>query len=146
MDASISMNEFEVLQVSWLDMESHLRSIRTLVFIEEQNVPIELEWEEEDVDCVHLLVKKDNNYIATARLLDTGQIGRMAVLKPYRQCGIGSAMLKKFLSIAKAMDMESVFLNAQVDAIKFYEKFGFLKHGVPFDDAGIPHVRMDKVL
>jgi len=146
MDASISMNEFEVLQVSWLDMEPYLRSIRTQVFIEEQNVAEELEWEEEDADCVHLLVKKDNDYIATARLLETGQIGRMAVLKPYRQCGIGSAMLQNILSIAKDMDMQSVFLNAQIDAIKFYEKFGFLKQGDTFDDAGIPHVRMDKVL
>ncbi len=146
MAASISMNEFEVLQVSWLDMESHLRTIRTFVFIDEQNVPEELEWEEDDIDCIHLIVKKDNNYIATARLLETGKIGRMAVLQPYRKCGIGSAMLQKILSIAKAMDMESVFLNAQIDAIKFYEKSGFLKQGDPFDDAGIPHVRMDKIL
>ena len=140
------MSDFEVTQVSWLNMELHLRSIRTQVFIEEQNVPVELEWEEEDVDCVHLLVKNNNDYIATARLLETGQIGRMAVLKPYRQCGIGSAMLQKILSIAKDRDMESVFLNAQIDAVKFYEKFGFLTQGDTFDDAGIPHVRMDKVL
>ena len=136
------MNEFVVLQASWLDMEPHLRSIRTQVFIEEQNVPVELEWEEEDIDCAHLLVKKNNDYIATARLLDTGQIGRMAVLKPFRRCGIGSAMLHNILSIAKAMDMETVFLNAQVDAIQFYKKHGFIEQGDVFDDAGIPHLNM----
>jgi predicted GNAT family N-acyltransferase len=140
------MSDLEVLQVTWLDMEPHLRNIRTLVFIEEQNVPIELEWDEEDVDCVHLIVKKDDGYIATARLLRTGQIGRMAVLKPFRRCGVGSAMLKKILTIAHSMNMRTVSLNAQVDAINFYEKFEFLKHGDPFDDAGIPHVRMERVL
>ncbi|MFT5395254.1 MAG: putative GNAT family N-acyltransferase [Gammaproteobacteria bacterium] len=140
------MSEFEVLQVSWSDMEAHLRSIRTQVFIEEQNVPIDLEWDEKDIDCVHLLVKKDNNYIATARLLRTGQVGRMAVLKPFRRYGVGSAMLKMILTIAHTMDMKTVSLNAQVDAINFYEKFEFLKQGDPFDDAGIPHVKMKRVL
>lgn len=140
------MSDVEVLEVSWSDMEAHLRSIRTQVFIEEQNVPIDLEWDEKDVDCVHLLVKKADNYIATARLLRTGQIGRMAVLKPFRSCGVGSAMLIKIISIAHSMDMKTLSLNAQVDAINFYEKFEFLKQGDPFDDAGIPHVRMDKVL
>ncbi len=138
------MSDVEVLQVSWQDMEPHLRAIRTIVFIEEQNVPEDLEWDGEDVDSVHLLVKKDNNYIATARLLNTGQIGRMAVLKPFRGCGVGSAMLKKILNIARSMDMKTVNLNAQVDAIDFYEKFDFLKHGEIFDDAGIPHIRMEK--
>jgi len=140
------MSDVEVLQVSWQEMEPHLRAIRTIVFIEEQNVPIELEWDEEDADCVHLLVKKDNNYIATARLLKTGQIGRMAVLKPFRRCGVGSVMLNTILAIARAMEMKTVSLNAQVDAISFYKKFDFLKYGEPFDDAGIPHVRMEKAL
>lgn len=136
------MSDVEVLQVSWQDMEPHLRHIRAKVFIEEQNVPIELEWEDEDVDCIHLLVKKDDNYIATARLLNTGQIGRMAVLRPFRRCGVGSAMLKKILSIAYSMNMKTVFLNAQVDAILFYKQHGFIEQGDVFDDAGIPHINM----
>ncbi|GJM17681.1 MAG: GNAT family acetyltransferase [Thermodesulfobacteriota bacterium] len=138
------MNEFEVLQVSWFDMESQLRAIRTQVFIEEQNVPVELEWDEADIDCIHLLVKKGSNYIATSRFLNTGQIGRMAVLKPYRHRGIGNAMLKKILIIAHSMDMNTVFLNAQLDAVDFYKKNGFIKQGDIFDDAGIPHLRMEK--
>jgi predicted GNAT family N-acyltransferase len=146
MDVSISMNEFEVMQVSWLDMEQQLRSIRTRVFIEEQQVPVELEWEEDDVDCVHLLAQMNDNYIATARLLASGQIGRMAVLKPYRQLGVGSEMLKQLLSIAKSMNMSSVFLNAQIEAIDFYKQFGFQEQGDVFDDAGIPHRKMDMSL
>lgn len=138
------MNNIEITQVAWLDMEQHLRDIRARVFIEEQNVPEELEWEEDDIDALHLLVKMDNQFIATARLLTTGQIGRMAVLKPYRKHSIGSRMLEKILLIAKSMSMRGVFLNAQVDAIKFYKRFGFQEQGDTFDDAGIPHIRMIK--
>jgi len=138
--------EVEITQVDWLKMEDHLRSIRTRVFIEEQNVPVELEWEEDDINCVHLLVKNDDEYIATARLLGSGQIGRMAVLKSYRQCGIGSKMLKKLLSIAETLDLNTVFLNAQVNAVPFYKRFGFQEQGDIFDDAGIPHRKMVKSL
>ena len=91
------MSDVEVLQVSWQDMESHLRDIRTKVFIEEQNVPEDLEWEDADLNAVHLLVKTAGQYVATARLLNTGQIGRMAVLKPYRLSGLGTTMLVKAL-------------------------------------------------
>lgn len=140
------MKQFEILQVSWADMESHLRAIRTQVFIEEQSVSADLEWDGLDIDCIHLLVKKDDSYIATARLLHNGRIGRMAVIKSFRYCGIGSAMLKKILIIAHSMEMKTVNLHAQVGAISFYEKFEFLKEGVPFDEAGTPHVRMQKSL
>jgi predicted GNAT family N-acyltransferase len=140
------MNEVEIKQVDWQEMEPHLRHIRTRVFIEEQNVPEELEWDEDDKDGIHLLVKMDDDFIATARLLTTGQIGRMAVLKPYRQCGIGSKMLIKILSMAEAMSMKTVFLNAQIDAMRFYNKFGFQEQGDVFDDAGIPHLKMYKTL
>ena len=140
------MNEFDVRQVSWRDMETHLRDIRTRVFIEEQNVPEELEWEDDDIDAVHLIVKKNNDYVATARLLHSGQIGRMAVLKPYRRFGIGKMMLQELLSIAATMSIKSLFLNAQIEAVDFYKKFGFQEHGDMFDDAGIQHIRMNKNL
>lgn len=140
------MSEFEVEQVTWLDKEPQLRAIRTQVFIEEQHVPVELEWDGKDLECIHLLVKRDDATIATARLLNTGQIGRMAVLKPYRDTGIGTAMLKKILSIAHSINLDSVFLNAQLDAVSFYEKFKFIKQGAPFDDAGISHIRMVRTL
>ena len=140
------MNDVEVLQVSWQDMEPHLRHIRTKVFIEEQNVPEDLEWEEADLNAVHLLVKAEGQYVATARLLNTGQIGRMAVLEPYRLSGLGSAMLVELLSIAEEKNMQSVVLNAQVDALAFYKKQGFKIESDVFDDAGIPHRKMSKSL
>jgi len=140
------MIEFTVEQVKWHEMKNHLRHIRTLVFIEEQKVPEDMEWDEFDQTCVHVLTKINNEYIATARLLGTGQIGRMAVLKPYRKTGIGSKMLVKLLSIAEAKNMKTVFLNAQIDAINFYKKFDFEEEGGVFDDAGIPHKKMTKRL
>ncbi len=140
------MSDVEVLQVSWQGMEPHLRDIRTKVFIEEQNVPEDLEWEEADHNAVHLLVKTAGHYVATARLLNTGQIGRMAVLKPYRLLGVGSAMLVKLLSIAEKNNMQSVILNAQLDAMAFYKKQGFKVESDVFDDAGIPHRKMSKSL
>ncbi len=136
------MSDIEVLQVSWQDMEPHLRDIRTKVFIEEQNVPEDLEWEEVDHNAVHLLVKTAGQYVATARLLNTGQIGRMAVLEPYRLSGIGRAMLVKLLSIAEERNMQRVILNAQVDAMAFYKKQSFKVESDVFDDAGIPHIKM----
>ena len=140
------MNDVVISQVEWSVMEAQLRTIRTRVFIEEQNVPEELEWGDDDIDCIHLLANKNSEYIATARLLKTGQIGRMAVLNPYRRQGIGSKMLEKLISIAKDMDIKTVFLNAQTDAVGFYQRFGFQETGGIFDDAGIPHIRMNKII
>lgn len=140
------MTEIMVDQVKWHEKESHLRHIRTIVFIEEQNVPVEMEWDEFDETCAHVLVNMNSDYIATGRLLDTGQIGRMAVLKSYRNRGVGSKILERLLSIAKTMGLKTVFLNSQIDAVKFYKKFDFIEEGSIFDDAGIPHRKMKKTL
>lgn len=138
--------ELKVEQIKWQDEKSHLRHIRTTVFVEEQNVPEELEWDEHDDSCVHVLASFGSEVVATGRLLETGQIGRMAVLKNYRKKGVGSKMLEKILSIANSMKFKSVFLNSQLDAIGFYNRFGFKEEGGVFDDAGIPHKRMTKQL
>lgn len=117
-----------------------------LSLIEEQKVPEDMEWDEFDESCVHVFAETNNSFMATARLLDTGQIGRMAVLKAYRNNGVGSMILEKILSIAKSMSMKTVFLNSQIDAVDFYKKFGFVEVGGIFDDAGIPYRKMHKTL
>ena len=109
-------------------------------------MPEELEWDEHDESCVHVLASIDNEVVATGRLLETGQIGRMAVLKSYRKQGVGSKILEKLLLIAESTDLKEVFLNSQLTAIEFYNKFGFKEEGGIFDDAGIPHKRMTKQL
>lgn len=141
------MTELDIIveQVKWQDKENPLRHIRTIVFIEEQNVPVELEWDEFDETCVHVIAETKGDSIATGRLLNSGQIGRMAVLKAYRNMGVGSKILEKLLLIAKSMKMKTVFLNAQIDAVGFYQKFGFIEEGGVFNDAGIPHRKMKKI-
>ena len=141
----IMMNDtFDIFIADWKTQNQAIREIRTRVFIIEQNVPEKLEWDEYDSICQHLLVRKNGTFIATSRLLDSGQIGRMAVLKQYRQQGVGTAMLTKLLEMAKSMKLDTVFLNAQLDAVDFYKKFGFHVQGELFNDAGIMHQRMSR--
>jgi predicted GNAT family N-acyltransferase len=104
-----------------------------------------MEWDEYDETCIHVLAFSNGEPIATGRILDTGQIGRMAVLKEYRNKRVGTKMLEEILDVAVSKNMKMVFLNSQIDAINFYKKFGFVEEGGVFDDAGIPHLKMTKV-
>ena len=129
--------------VSWQDEAPALRLIRETVFILEQHVPEELEWDAFDDVSVHVLaLGPDGKPIGTARLLPDGHIGRMAVLKEWRRMGFGSAMLQRLLDEAHIRGIKKVILNAQTTAVRFYERFGFQPVGEEFMDAGIPHVKM----
>ncbi len=120
-----------------------LRSVRLAVFVREQGVPEDLEWDAEDAGAVHLLgLNAESMPIATARLLPTGQIGRMAVVPQWRGCGVGTALLREVLHLAVAGDRPIPFLNAQISAQTFYERQGFVAEGEIFEEAGIPHRRM----
>ena len=116
-----------------------LKFIRETVFVEEQSVPLELEWDEHDQTAYHLLAFDNNTAIATARILDNGKIGRMAVLPDWRHQGIGTSMLKQLVDKAIQLGLEQVTLSAQVSAIPFYEPLGFVITSEPYEDAGIPH-------
>lgn len=135
--------DFSVHLADWrLDAES-LRSVRTRVFVEEQAVPEDLEWDDDDARALHLLaVDAESRPIGTARLLDSGQIGRMAVLPEWRGRGVGSALLKEALRIAAESGFPTLFLNAQTSALPFYARMGFVPVGEQFAEAGIPHRRM----
>lgn len=131
---------------NWTHDQNDLKQIRTEVFITEQHVPKDLEWDDDDKYCTHFLARKNGNAIATARLKTNGHIGRMAVLKPERGRSVGSKLLQFVLSYAKSQDLKSVYLNAQIDVIKFYEQYGFTPYGEEFLDAGIAHRAMKKDL
>lgn len=134
---------FSVRRVDWEHDQGALRHIRTLVFIEEQAVPKDLEWDCEDADAVHLLaVDSAAQPIGTVRLLATGQIGRMAVLPRWRNRGVGSALLREILNIALRPGRPPPFLNAQISALPFYLNLGFEPVGEQFEEAAIPHRRM----
>ena len=128
--------------VDWRDRRDDLRAIRESVFIEEQHVPKELEWDGLDPGCTHALATIGATAVATARLTPQGQIGRMAVLREFRGRGIGSQLLAAVIEQARRAGHTEVFLHAQVSVIGFYERHGFVAEGENFMDAGIQHRTM----
>lgn len=141
------MPKFLVEQTSWETDRKDLIDIRTRVFINEQLVPPDLEWDGYDKDCWHVIAKAESGQsIGTARMLYDGHIGRMAVLPDFRQQGVGSAMLEALEEIALVQGIPTVFLYAQTGAIDFYLKQGYNITSEEFMDAGIPHVAMEKKL
>jgi len=141
------MKKHSISVCCWKDCKQSLSLIRRKVFIEEQNVPEALEWDEFDNTATHVLVSTDNDTpIATGRIKADGHIGRMAVLKQYRNQGLGSGILLTLLNTAMQNKLNTVYLHAQVTAIAFYEKHGFTCSSEEFLDAGIPHKSMIKKL
>ena len=132
-------------EVSWENHQSELRAVRNAVFIEEQNVPRELEWDGMDETSIHFMAETTaGDVIGTARLMPSGQIGRMAVLIPQRGHGIGRRLLDRAIGSARQRGMEEVFLHAQSHALEFYQKAGFVADGEQFEEAGIPHRSMTR--
>ena len=135
--------EFSVRRVEWGATRDQLRAIRTAVFIDEQKVPIDLEWDGLDPHCLHVLaMSAAGEAIGTGRLLPDGHIGRMAVLKAWRGRGVGSMLLQELVAVARQRGLAGVALNAQTHALDFYARFGFEVIGGEFMDAGIPHRTM----
>jgi predicted GNAT family N-acyltransferase len=120
-----------------------LRAVREPVFVVEQNVPIEMEWDELDPRCHHVIARDaEHRPIGTGRLTPERKIGRLAVLKEWRGRGVGDALLQALIEEARHRGWDEVSLHAQVDAIGFYDKWGFQPYGEPFDEAGIRHQSM----
>ncbi|MFI4922882.1 MAG: GNAT family N-acetyltransferase [Burkholderiales bacterium] len=137
------MQDYQIREVGWQEAQHELKRVRKEVFIVEQNVPVELEWDGLDPEARHVLAQSRNGEaMGTARLLPDGQIGRMAVLKEWRGLGVGSALLEALLQMARTRGFSKVFLNSQTRAIAFYSRHGFKVASGKFMDAGIPHVRM----
>lgn len=132
-----------ILTTSWQADQKRLREIRKTVFIIEQSVPIEMEWDEWDTQAWHLLAFNDNHQpVGTARILTSGQIGRMAVLQEYRRQGIGTALLLQAIELAKTQHLNAIWLHAQTAVKPFYARIGFTEKGEEFIEAGIPHIEM----
>jgi len=137
------MDTVEIKRVSFIRDFAGLCYIREQVFIREQGVPSDLEWDGLDQDAVHLLaVTPSQQAVGTIRILNDGHIGRMAVLDEWRNRGIGSQLLKQILDVARQRGLEQVFLAAQTTAVDFYTRYGFIPEGDVFLDAGIEHQNM----
>ena len=128
--------------VSWQHSREDLARIRQQVFVQEQGVSIEDEWDDADENANHFLARLNNQPVGCARLLENGKIGRMAVLAEYRGRGIGDALLKTVIDYAREQGHRELFLDAQTQALDFYAHFGFVADGPEFQDAGITHRRM----
>jgi predicted GNAT family N-acyltransferase len=135
-------NNLKIEIVKWIDGLSQLKNIREKVFIQEQKVTPQLEWDGMDEKAIHFLVFNDNAAIGCARAIvikDHMQLGRMAVLKEYRGQGIGSALIEKAMTTAKLNQLSAIYISAQCHAIDFYKKFGFEVTSDIYLDAEIPH-------
>jgi predicted GNAT family N-acyltransferase len=134
--------KFSVRPADWNIDGEVLRALREEVFIREQSVPAEMEWDEFDEQSRHVVAIADGVPIGTGRLLPDGHIGRMAVLRKWRGQGVGSALLTTLMETARKLGMSRVVLNAQIQAMPFYLRRGFQAEGEEFLDAGIAHRRM----
>lgn len=136
------IGRFYIKEVSWSTHEAALRQIREQVFIVEQHVAEDLEWDAYDADADHLLaIDHQAQPIACARIVD-GSIGRMAVIKDWRCSGVGKALLGQAIKVCQERSYKNITLSAQTHAIQFYENAGFVVSSKPYLDANIWHVDM----
>lgn len=126
--------------------ESSIRFIRKTVFIDEQNVPLSMEFDGEDGNAIHILAQIGGVPIGTGRMLKDGHIGRVAVLKSHRQQGAGKQLMLFFMDWARKEGYPRVYLSAQTQALVFYEKLGFTAYGNEYLEAGIKHFAMEMPL
>lgn len=138
---------FHVEPVEYESALPDLRSVRETVFVQEQNVPLDMEWDELDPLCRHVLARDaEGRPIGTGRLTPEHSIGRMAVLADWRGRGVGNALLLALIEEARRAGWRKVSLHAQVSAIGFYVRHGFLPYDAPFVEAGIDHQSMRRLI
>ncbi len=118
-------------------------SIRTQVFVEEQGIDLEIDFDGLDEVATHALVMSGNVSVGTGRILNDGHIGRIAVLKSARKQGVGAMVLKVLICEAQSRGYKRVYLGSQMHATSFYEKLGFNACGEVFMDAGLEHIEME---
>ncbi|MET0718702.1 MAG: GNAT family N-acetyltransferase [Pseudoxanthomonas sp.] len=143
----MSERRFHVEAIDYASGLAELRTVRETVFVQEQQVPIEEEWDALDPLCRHVLARDQAGQpIGTGRLTPEHKIGRMAVLADWRGQGVGEAMLAQLMAEARKLGWPAVSLNAQVSAESFYARQGFIPHGERFWEAGIEHQAMRRAL
>lgn len=136
------MSKVHVRLADWHKDNAALRRIRETVFINEQSVAPELEWDSEDSQAIHFLALEDDYPIGTARLLSDGHIGRVSVLRDWRGLKVGERLMQAAIAEAEQRGLRQQRLSAQVHATAFYERLGFRIVSDEYLEAGIPHVDM----
>ena len=136
---------------TWAELGEDARRIRTEVFVREQRIPADLEWDEGDPSAVHAVAyNRLGQAIATGRLLPAekgvAKIGRMAVHQVLRGCRVGEQVLRALAAAAAARGDRGIELHAQRTARAFYARLGFAPQGEPYEEAGIPHITLPSAL
>lgn len=136
---------------TWDTLGREAQAIRSAVFVDEQKIPAELEWDAADANAVHAVAfNRFGLAVATGRWIEaapgTVKIGRMAVLPALRGSGVGTAVLQALMAEARAQGKTQVLLHAQAGAVPFYRRAGYVDDGAPFEEAGIVHQAMRKAL
>ncbi|MBK8814363.1 MAG: GNAT family N-acetyltransferase [Methylococcaceae bacterium] len=137
------ISDFRVEPADYKADFEDLRLIRKAVFIVEQNIPEDIEFDVIDSNCYHVIAR-DNHHkpIGTARLSPDRKIGRMAVLENWRGKGVGKALITAILDKARKLGFIEVTLHAQTAVLNFYQKLGFTEEGKLFFEADIAHQLM----
>ena len=136
---------------NWAELGTDAARVRTEVFVHEQKVPLEMEWDEADQTALHAVAYNAlGQAIGTARLLEhtpkTAKIGRMAVKRMLRRSNIGRDLLQVLMDSARQRGSQEVMLHAQRSAQGFYARVGFMVRGEPFEEVDIPHIEMFSLL
>lgn len=131
----------------WPLMQAPAQAVRTAVFVLEQGIAPEDEWDADDATALHaVLFDVNGQALGNARLLQpsatVAKVGRMAVLKEARGNGYGARLLQALIRCARQRRHKEVRLSAQRTAESFYAAHGFVAVGEPFDEVGIPHMEM----
>ena len=135
-----------ILQTTWAESSAALIPIRSRVFVDEQQVSREEEWDGKDDNALHFLQLVAQQPVGCARVLveqSRLHIGRVAILAEYRNQRLGSELMLHILRWCMASyPGQEIYLHAQTTRIAFYERLGFAQRGKIFIDAGIPHIEM----
>lgn len=137
----------KILQAKTQDMIQKAYKLRFEVFVEEQNIPQELESDEYDKTATHVLAidERSGDCIGCGRLViknETAKIGRIAIKKSYRRKGYGKKICLKLIDIAQKVNVKDITLDAQLQVVGFYKKLGFKEYGNIFIEADIKHIAM----
>ena len=135
--------EIRLVTGDWATLGAHAARVRVDVFVREQGIPRELEWDEWDARSLHCVAYLGDEPIATGRLLPDAHVGRMAVLAAHRRSGVGGRILQALIGAARERGDPRVELSAQSYVVAFYERHGFVCLGAPYDEVGIAHQRME---
>ena len=136
--------QYSVCRVPWEHAAPLLKTVRERVFICEHRIPKHVEFDHKDRKAIHMLVCDDISQepVATGRILPTGEIGRIAVIKEHRKQQLDKLVLAGLLRVANDLELKEVFIHSPLDAVSYFVKHDFYSVGAVFMEAGLPKQQM----